>query len=326
MKLQGLTVCVNYADFFKETGLANKGIFDKFVVVTDIADTEVSALCEEYGYHLVKTDVFYENGASFNKYAGINEGLKYIDEDAWVMFVDSDIVLQPDTKRVLKELHLDESFLYGFDRVNCVGFENWTKYKNGRGVLEHNWMLTPAGLPLGARLVHYFGHEGENGRFEGWRPLGYAQLAKRNRFKLYPQETKGADHCDLLFARLWDRQHRAHIPELLAVHLESYSADNGVNWYGRKSDPFVPKAKRIPPGPPEGREIREWEVPVPSFQDLAIEERRIEKQMKDQVINYADPEPCVSEKTNQPWISDRAIGMIIGWTLLAYIIYRFFLQ
>lgn len=85
----------------------------------DLADTEVSALCDEFGYFLVKTDVFYENGVSFNKYAGINEGLKHIDDDAWVLFVDSDIVLQPDTKRVLTEINLDESFLYRFDRVLC---------------------------------------------------------------------------------------------------------------------------------------------------------------------------------------------------------------
>lgn len=323
MKLQGLTVCVNYADFFKETGLANKGIFDKFVVVTDIADTEVSALCVEYGYHLVKTDVFYENGASFNKYAGINEGLKYIDEDAWVMFVDSDIVLQPETKRVLKELNLDESFLYGFDRVNCVGFENWTKYKNGRGVLEHNWMLTSAGLPLGARLVHYYGHEGENGMFEGWRPLGFGQLAKRKYFNQYPQETKGADHCDLLFARLWDRQHRAHIPELLAVHLESHSADNGVNWYGRKSDPFVP----APAAPKKAREVCNCEPVIKleaSFKEHLEQKRELEKRLKDQVINYGNPETCKPEESSKPWISDRAIGMIIGWTFLAYIVYRFF--
>ncbi|WP_254562122.1 glycosyltransferase [Dyadobacter diqingensis] len=319
MKLQGLTVCVNYADFFEQTGRANLGVFDKFVVVTDLADTEVSALCEEFGYFLVKTDVFYENGASFNKYAGINEGLKHIDDDAWVLFVDSDIVLQPDTKRVLTELNLDESFLYGFDRVNCVGFENWTKYKNGRGVLEHNWMLTSAGLPLGARLVHYYGHEGENGKFEGWRPLGFAQLCHRSAFKLYPQESNGADHCDLLFARLWDRKHRAHIPELLGVHLESHQADNGVNWYGRKSDPFIP-ARPAPPAVPPGRTIREWEVP----------------RTASQVINYCDKEKDCDppRRPERPIFDaprdfggidrDKIIGFILLVGIVIYIISRFF--
>lgn len=312
MKLQGLTVCVNYADFFEQTGKANKGIFDKFVVVTDLADTEVSALCEEFGYCLVKTDVFYEGGASFNKYAGINEGLKHIDEDAWVCFVDSDIVLQPDTRRVLKELDLDKTFLYGIDRVNCVGFESWEKYQKGRGVLEENWMLTPAGLSLGARLVHYYGHEGENGRFEGWRPLGFFQLCHRQAFELYPQETKGADHCDLLFARLWDRKHRAHIPELMGVHLESKSADNGVNWYGRKSDPFVRSLK-------------------PAYKEICGKKAEMEKQIKAQVINYCNPgtpvrpdRPPVDQPKggSQNSIIDKIIGTTLCILTIAYFIYR----
>ena len=239
MKLQAVTVCVNYADFFEQTGEANRGIFDKFVVVTDCKDTEVTALCERFGHVCVKTDAFYENGASFNKYAGINEGLKLIEEDAWVCFIDSDIVLQKDTKRVLEKLNLDPAKLYGIDRVNCVGYESWEKYQDSKGVLMENWMLTAAGLELGARLVHYYGHEGENGRFEGWRPLGFFQLCHRSAVDQYPQETKGADHCDLLFAREWPRSQRAFIPELLGVHLESERCGQGVNWYGRKSAPFV---------------------------------------------------------------------------------------
>lgn len=243
MKLQGLTVCVNYADFFAQTGEANRGIFDKFVVVTDIQDTEVTALCAQFGYTCVKTDVFYDNGAKFNKYAGINEGLKLIDSDAWVCFIDSDIVLQKDTRRVLEKLNLDPTCLYGIDRVNCTGFRNWENYKHSKGVLIENWMLTPAGLELGARLVHYYGHHGENGRFEGWRPLGFFQLCHRSAFKFYPQEEAGgADHCDLLFSRLWPRRMRFLIPELMSVHLESESGQNsGINWHGRKSKPFAPE-------------------------------------------------------------------------------------
>jgi hypothetical protein len=64
-------------------------------------------------------------------------------------------------------------------------------------------------------------------------------LCHRSAFDQYPQQSHGADHCDLLFARLWPRKLRTHIPELLAVHLESENAGAGVNWYGRKSKPLV---------------------------------------------------------------------------------------
>jgi hypothetical protein len=255
MKLQAVTVCVNYADFFAETGAANCGIFDKFIVVTDKKDTEVTQLCKDFGYTCVKTDVFYEKGI-FNKYAGINEGLQHVDPDAWVCFIDSDIVMQKDTRRVLEKLNLDPTGLYGIDRVNCVGMDQWISYKKGRGVLTENWMLTTAGLETGARLVHYYGHEGENGRFEGWRPLGFFQLCHRSQFVMYPENTAGADHCDLLFSRLWPRKKRVLIPELYGVHLESERAGKGVNWYGRKSDPFVSKPKKSDPD----CQVSSWDI------------------------------------------------------------------
>jgi glycosyltransferase involved in cell wall biosynthesis len=266
MKLQAVTVCVNYADFFEETGAANKGIFDKFVVVTDIADTEVTALCAQFGYECVKTDVFYENGASFNKYAGINEGLKLIDDDAWVCFIDSDIVLMPETRRVLENRKLYKDVLYGIDRVNCVGYEAWDHYKSGKGVLRENWMLNSAGLELGSRLVHIYGQQGENGRFEGWRPLGFFQLCQRSAFTSYPQETAGADHCDLVFARQWSLDNRFLLPELLGIHLESERCGTGVNWYGRKSAPFVSRpVMDLADAAPSQRQAQTGEASKPKY-------------------------------------------------------------
>lgn len=245
MNLQAVIVCVNYADFFEHTGAENQKIFNKVVVVTDIKDTEVTKLCLQFGYTCVKTDVFYENGATFNKYAGINEGLKHIDADAWVVFLDSDIALPKETRRVLEKLDLDPTCLYGMDRINITGYDSWIRFKKGNGTLNNNWMLTTASKELGARLVHIYGQQGENGRFEGWRPLGYCQIAKRSAFNQYPQESKSADHCDLVFARMWPREKRVFIPEIFCIHLETKNGElSGVNWYGRKSPKFEPAPER----------------------------------------------------------------------------------
>lgn len=238
MKLQVITVSVNYSDFLVHSIEANKVLFDKWIVVTDLADLHTKKLCDRNGITCLQTDAFYQHGI-FNKYAGINEALKLVDNNAWVLFLDGDIILHPETRRVLESLQLDSTCIYGVDRLNCSGLQAYLDYKDGDGILKNNWMLTTAGLQLGSRLVHYYGHEGENGRFEGWRPLGFFQLCHRNQFNMYPQNTLGADHCDLLFARQWSRTYRVHIPELLAIHLESIDATKGVNWYGRKSGPFT---------------------------------------------------------------------------------------
>jgi glycosyltransferase involved in cell wall biosynthesis len=258
-KLQCLTVSVNYSDFILHTLPANKALFDRWVVVTDTKDLRTKELCDEHGVLCIQTDVFYEGGAFFNKYAGINEGLKYIDDDAWVLFLDSDIVLHHEMRRTLISLKLDPTCLYGVDRLNIQGVKMWEEYKAGPSMLKHNWMLTTGGLELGARLVHLYGHEGENGRFEGWRPLGFFQLAHRSAFIDYPQQAKGADHEDLEFARLWHRSKRVFIPELFAIHLESERTHKGVNWYGRKSEPFV--AKELPGGPPPNAPVVAPESP-----------------------------------------------------------------
>jgi len=244
MKLQAVTVSVNYSDFLVHMLEENAHLFDKWVIVTNHKDKATKELCDKYkNVACVQTDSFYKDGAKFNKFAGINDGLVFVDNDAWVLFIDSDIILHPLTKRVLENVDLDKKFIYGIDRVNCVGRELWEDHKFKRNLLINNWLLTNAGFPLGARLVHYYGYENGDGKFAGWNPLGFFQLAHRSAFDKYPQNSVGADHCDLVFARQWPRKYRMLIPELLAIHLESKFTIKGNNWLGRISLPFENNVK-----------------------------------------------------------------------------------
>lgn len=244
MKLQALTVSVNYSDFLIHTLQENHFLFDKWIIVTSPSDRDTQKLCKLYSNVVcISTNLFYANGARFNKYAGINEGLKYIDDDAWVLFIDSDICLHKETRRVLENIPLNNNCIYGIDRLNCVGEEQWFSFKKRRDLVVDNWLLTNAFMTWGSRLVHYYGYENGNGKFAGWNPLGYFQLCHRSSFSSYPMKEDGADHCDLLFARQYTRENRVHIPELMAIHLESKFIHKGVNWYGRISIPFNSKDK-----------------------------------------------------------------------------------
>jgi hypothetical protein len=241
VEIWGISVCVSYSDFLCHTIENNKKVLHKWIVVSDLKDHKTKAICDFYDIDCIQTDIFYEGSNVFNKYAGLNLGLKKVPKDAWVLFLDSDIVMLPETKRILKSLNLEKDTLYGMDRLNCPGIKRWREYLNTPGMMKDNWLLHTAGLELGARLVHHYGHEGESGRFEGYRPLGYWQLCHKNYFEEYPQTSRGADHCDLVFARQWPRHRRQLIPELFVIHLESPHGANwhkGVNWYGRKSVPF----------------------------------------------------------------------------------------
>jgi glycosyltransferase involved in cell wall biosynthesis len=245
MKLVAISVCVKYSDFFAVTAI-NRKQFDEWIIVTDLDDEETASLAKAHDCTVISTDSFYKFGI-FNKFAAINEALKLVDQESWVLFLDSDIVLHPQTRRVLESLNLQEDSIYGMDRLDCVGIEAWEGYRNGSGCVKDHWLLHSAGLPIGSRLVHLYGYENGDGKFKGYGPVGFFQLAHRSSFTDYPQNSLGADHCDLLFARNYARDKRHLIPELFCIHLMSEDSHKGHNWMGRRSKPFgvvsLPKPK-----------------------------------------------------------------------------------
>ena len=232
-----ITVCVDYSDFLCWSLLENKSLFDNWIIVTSTKDSKTKELCDNNNVFCLQTDSFYEKGI-FNKYAGINEALKLVPKDSWVLFLDGDIILPNLFRYILEHLTLDPKVIYGIDRVNCIGLEKWVEYIRKRDSLFQNWLLHASGFPFGARLVHFFGEKRDEGQFLGWRPLGFFQLCHTSAFTSYPQNTIGADHCDLEFVRNWKRDNRILIPEILGIHLESVGAPKGINCHGRKSLPF----------------------------------------------------------------------------------------
>lgn len=243
MKITAITVCVNYSDFFVHAVEANRNFFDNWIVVTDTKDAATVQLCKDYNLICVQTDVFYEGG-TFKKFNGINEGLKHDPNNDWVLFIDADILLSPYTRRILEELKLNPDNLYGIDRVNCKGYDEFEKYLKDPKILINNWLLTNAGMEFGARIVHIYGEWGDNGKFTGYKPLGFFQLAHRSKFTSYPEGFTDASHGDVVFAKQWDRSNRVLIPEIMGVHLVTDN-DWGKNWSGRKSREFKPKSTII---------------------------------------------------------------------------------
>lgn len=238
MNLTAISICVNYSDFACWSIPLNKEIFSKWIVVTDTKDETTKQLCSYHNIQCIQTDIFYEEG-KFKKFKGINEALKKVGKNEWVLFLDIDMVLPPFTKRVLNELDLDKRCLYGIDRVNCKGINQFVQYMNNPLLLVENWLLTSSGMEFGSRIIHLYGQKGENGKFGGYKPLGFFQLAHSSQFTQYPDICEGADHCDIMFADMWPRSQRHLIPELIGIHLESDDNVWGSNWNGRKTSLFA---------------------------------------------------------------------------------------
>ena len=234
MKLEAVIVCVNYSDFLAHTLPYNKNHFNKLVVVTDTTDYKTKNLCDFYNVQCIQTDVFYEDNAIINKGKGINEGLKVLDLDGWVIHLDADIYLPTLTRSIFENLELDGQTLYGIDRMMCPNYESWLNFMDNPSPMHEGWIYVhTTAFPLGTRIAEYKG--------KGWEPIGFFQMwnPKESGVFEYPKQHGGVDRSDVIFAKYFSRAKRQLIPEVIAIHLESeYSDKMGSNWNGRKTAPF----------------------------------------------------------------------------------------
>lgn len=86
----GITVCVNYLDYFALTLPYNRHHFDDYLIVTT-PDDPVIPFAKKQDCRVHTTKIFYEQGADFNKYAAIQEAIKDINKNQFFCFIDADI-------------------------------------------------------------------------------------------------------------------------------------------------------------------------------------------------------------------------------------------
>lgn len=242
MRLEAVTVCVDYADFLDAVAPFNAPLLDRWIVVTSSTDHATQHVCRRHGLQCLISDEHRKNGDTFNKGRLIERGLHHLSADSWRLHLDGDICLPSRFRRLLDQAHLDESSIYGADRVMIRGFAAWQR------LLASGWLQgqtrrypyavdVPAGFSLGDRWASE----------AGYVPIGFFQLWHGGqdeqygvRVRPYPQHHGTACRTDVQHALQWDRRKRALIPEILVAHLESESLGNGANWSGRKTKPFGP--------------------------------------------------------------------------------------
>jgi len=243
IKIEAIITCVNYSDILAHTLPLNYRQFDRTVVVTSPEDKGTQRVVDYYtGAEKCVTDAFRSHWGEFRKGSAINEGLKKLDKDGWILHLDADIILPPNFRDVLERADLDTSMIYGVDRAEFKSYEDWQRFygspephTQGNGFFIHTHHH---GQQLGTRVA--FQH------FGGYIPIGFFQLwhADSKHF-VYPSGHTDAGREDSVFPTHWPRSKRALIPEIVVYHLESESAEMGINWKGRKSKPFAIEDKRL---------------------------------------------------------------------------------
>jgi hypothetical protein len=237
MKLEAVIVCINYSDFLSHTLPYNKSFFERTVVVTDTKDIETHRVCERWNVMCIKTDAVYDNGAIVNKAIAINEGLKHLSKEGWIVQLDADIWLPPFFRNFIDKLVLDETCIYGIDRLMCNSYKDWYKFTHvNKGNIHQGWtFLRTDLLRMGVRIVHY-----NDTKPELYLPIGFFQLwnPKGSGVYTYPVTAVGYDRTDVLHAKQWAIGKRRFIPDFICVHLASEVHGQGQNWFGRKTIPF----------------------------------------------------------------------------------------
>lgn len=123
MRIHGLTVCVNYADLLAK-GMENwKRGLDDLRVVTTPSDEATLRLCDRWGVEAYTTNVFYGNGATFNKGAAIAEAFEAFEWPDWCAFIDSDIIPPIDWRSEVEMHNPIPGNLYGARRRLENGWE-----------------------------------------------------------------------------------------------------------------------------------------------------------------------------------------------------------
>jgi hypothetical protein len=245
--LSVVTVSQGYGDFLRVTAPLNRGLFDRWVVVTSPADELTQEVCRKFNLRCVVTADGTRDG-EFGKGRLIERGLQHLPAEGWVMHLDADIVLPRSFRHDLERAHLDQSCIHGFDRVMVKGWDQWERLKVS-GWLDNpspwhpHGVEWPKGFEVGARWAGG----------DGWVPIGFAQLWHRNgggeewrgaRVKSYPSGHGNACREDVQHGLQFDRRKRVLIPEVICVHLESEPCKTGTNWRGRKTKPFEPPSGR----------------------------------------------------------------------------------
>jgi hypothetical protein len=238
LKIEAVTVCVDYADFLKITLPSLRAAVDDLVVVTAPRDLRTQQLCRREDVHCLVTTAMYEAGGPFSLGAALNAGLRSIPLEHWALVVDADIVLPSRMHRTLDHLRLDKSKLYGIDRVHCRGWSAWHRYCTEPREVRTFEIPSLRDFDMGARIQLPAADT-----MAGYVPCGYFQLwnAAATGYRDYPIASGGtAAGSDLLHSLRFPRQYRELIPELVAVQIETDRPSDpvGVNWGGRRTPEF----------------------------------------------------------------------------------------
>jgi hypothetical protein len=228
LRLEYVTTSVGFDDMLDVSLAANHPHFDTAIIVTSHDDERTQKVAAKHGAICVLSDLFSKNGRVFNKGAAINDGFSRWQYHGWRAHMDADIIVPDNFRRILfNHTVLDQSCIYGADRIDVVGREPLARI--GREPQHiYSFLMTPQHRHvISSRYVD---------TLRGYVPIGYFQLWHAGKQpREYPYSLGNAAHDDVMFAHQWPRERRRLLPTMVLWHLIPEPQNGmGLNWEGRR--------------------------------------------------------------------------------------------
>jgi len=208
MNIRGIVVCVDCSDLLCKSLSRWKNGLERLIVITSTRDTKTQSLCQSLNVDTHVTDVFYANGAFFNKGAAMSEAVfaKGLRAGAdWLMTFDADIVPPEDWADQIRKKPISCGKIYGAYRHMAP--ENTEDYSiDGKPKMPQGWVI---GFFM---MFHASDH----------------YLPPQD-YPLFDTHWPHAGNYDTIFCRRWPKDRQIILTAPRMIHL----GEERKNWTGR---------------------------------------------------------------------------------------------
>lgn len=138
--LRAILTSVEYGDYLSLTLPYNRHHFDDVMVVTTSEDEETQRIAVENNARVFITDAFHRDGAFFNKWLALEEGLDAFGRHGILAIMDADIVWPKriDHKYIRGELYTPHRRICTHVKCGRIPVENaWSVYKKK---IDREWI------------------------------------------------------------------------------------------------------------------------------------------------------------------------------------------
>jgi hypothetical protein len=233
-ELRALLVSVDYSDLLSKTLPYNRHHFKEVMVVTSLRDLASAAIAEQNDAEVYCTNLFYKDGAKFNKWRALEKALDYFGRHGILCIMDAD-VLWP---KVIMGGH--EDFKHGQLYSPLRHMAPWP--------LDESGIQIPSEISWGRFPIHRNINE-----WAGYTQIFHASDPALGQPPWHDVTWSHAGGADSFFQRKWSKENKVRTLWNV-LHL----GEPGINWQGRVT-PYGDGS--LPRGSHEGREAmqRLWD-------------------------------------------------------------------